>query len=88
MSYFFAWQVKYPQMNRKASQTEFQKPQARIIAVADVFETIASHRPYRPSLGLPRAVEEIRENSGVLYDEQVVAVFLRLVEEKRFPAFN
>jgi len=62
--------------------------QARIIAVADVFETMASHRPYRPSLGLQPAVDEIRENSGILYDEQVVAIFLRLVEENRFPAFS
>jgi HD-GYP domain-containing protein (c-di-GMP phosphodiesterase class II) len=62
--------------------------QARIIAVADVFETIASHRPYRPSLGLQRAIDEIRENSGILYDEQVVAIFLRMIEEKRLPIFN
>ena len=57
---------------------------ARIIAVADVFETIASHRPYRPSLGLPRALEELRENSGKLYDSRVVDVCLSLIEEERF----
>ncbi|MBI5895198.1 MAG: response regulator [Desulfobacterales bacterium] len=62
--------------------------QARILAVADVFETMASHRPYRPSLGLQRAVDELRDNSGTLYDPQVVAVFLRLVEEGRFPDYQ
>lgn len=62
--------------------------QARILAVADVFETIASHRPYRPSLGMQRAVDELRDNSGTLYDPQVVSVFLRLVEEGRFPDYN
>jgi putative nucleotidyltransferase with HDIG domain len=61
--------------------------QARILSVADVFETMASHRPYRPSLGLRRAVDELRENSGTLYDPRVVSVFLRLVEEGRFPEY-
>jgi response regulator RpfG family c-di-GMP phosphodiesterase len=62
--------------------------QARILAAADVFETIASHRPYRASLGLQRAVDELREKSGTLYDPQVVSAFLRLVEEGRFPEFH
>jgi putative two-component system response regulator len=57
---------------------------ARILSVADVFETIASHRPYRPSLGLARAMEEIRENRGRLYDERVVDVCLALIQEERF----
>ncbi len=62
--------------------------QARILAVADVFETMASHRPYRPSLGLPRAIDELTQNSGKLYDENVVEVFVRLVKEERFPEFK
>ncbi|MBT8338906.1 MAG: response regulator [Desulfatitalea sp.] len=61
--------------------------QARILAVADVFETIASHRPYRPALGLTRAIDELKHHSGTLYDAQVVAVFLKLVDQGRFPEF-
>lgn len=57
---------------------------ARILAVSDVFETMASHRPYRPSLGMPRALEELRQNSGRLYDSRVAEVCLTLVEEGRF----
>jgi putative two-component system response regulator len=57
---------------------------ARILSVSDVFETIASHRPYRPSLGLPYALNELRENRGKLYDEQVVDVCLSLVEDGTF----
>ncbi len=57
---------------------------ARILAVADVFETIASHRPYRPSLGLQHAIDELQKNSGKLYDSEVVATLLKLVEEGRF----
>jgi len=57
---------------------------ARILSVADVFETIASHRPYRPSLGLQRALDEIRDNRGKLYDSHVADVCLALIEEDRF----
>lgn len=58
--------------------------EAKILAVADVFETIASHRPYRPSLGVNRAIEELSANKGILYDEDVVNACLYLVEEKKF----
>ncbi len=57
---------------------------ARILAVADVFETIASHRPYRPALGLEPAIDEIRMNRGILYDPQAVDVCLTLVEKGEF----
>jgi len=52
--------------------------EARIIAVADVAEAMASHRPYRPALGLDKAVEEIKKGSGKLYDKEVVKTFLKL----------
>ncbi|MDJ0781096.1 MAG: response regulator [Desulfosarcinaceae bacterium] len=58
--------------------------EARIIAVSDVFETIASHRPYRPSLGINSAVEEIRANMGRLYDPVVAEACLHVVEEEGF----
>ena len=57
---------------------------ARIVGVADVVETMASHRPYRPSLGLDKALEEISQNSGTLYDERVVNACLKLFNEKGF----
>lgn len=58
--------------------------EARIVAVADVVEAIASHRPYRPSLGIKVALEEISRNKGVLYDAGAVDACLRLFEEKGF----
>jgi putative two-component system response regulator len=58
--------------------------EAKILAVADVFETIASHRPYRPSLGVNHAMEELATNKGILYDKDVVAACILLMEEKRF----
>jgi len=58
--------------------------EARIICVADVVETMASHRPYRPSVGMDKALEEIANNRGILYDPQVVDACLRLFKEKDF----
>ena len=45
--------------------------EAKILCVADVVESMVSHRPYRPAPGLEKAMEEIELNSGVLYDPMV-----------------
>jgi PAS domain S-box-containing protein/putative nucleotidyltransferase with HDIG domain len=58
--------------------------ESQIISVADVIEAIASHRPYRPALGIDVALEEIEKNKGVLYDAEVVDVCVKLFREKRF----
>ena len=57
---------------------------ARILAVADVVEAMVSHRPHRPALGIDKALEEIREKRGTLYDPEVVDACLKLFAEKRF----
>ncbi len=59
-------------------------PEARILAVADVVEAMASHRPYRASLGIEAALTEIEKNRGLLYDETVVNACLRLFREKGY----
>ena len=58
--------------------------EARILAVADVVEAMASHRPYRPALGIDAALEEIEKNKGILYDDAVADACLRLFREKGF----
>ncbi|NMC97675.1 MAG: HD domain-containing protein, partial [Deltaproteobacteria bacterium] len=58
--------------------------EARILAVADVVESMASHRPYRASLGIEAALEEIEKNKGILYDEHVADVCLILFRHKGF----
>jgi len=58
--------------------------EARILAVADVVEAMASFRPYRPARGLDKALEEISQNRGVLYDAEVVDVCLKLFAEEKF----
>ena len=57
---------------------------AKIIGVADVVESMASHRPYRSALGTDRALEEISSNSQVLYDPRVVRACLDLFVKKKF----
>ncbi|MEX2616929.1 MAG: HD domain-containing phosphohydrolase [Alphaproteobacteria bacterium] len=46
--------------------------EARIVAVADVVDSIAAFRPYRPAFGLRKALDELSENRDRLYDKRVV----------------
>ncbi len=55
--------------------------EARILTVADVFESMASHRPYRPSLGVDAAITEIEQGKGIKYDENVVNTLLKMIRE-------
>jgi len=58
--------------------------EARILAVADVAEAMASHRPYRPGLGIDAALNEIEKNRGIFYDSTAADACLRLFREKGF----
>jgi PAS domain S-box-containing protein len=58
--------------------------ESRILAVADVVESIASHRSYRSALGIDVALNEISKNKGVLYDPEVSDACLRLFHEKDY----
>ncbi len=56
--------------------------ESRILAVADVVEAMATHRPYRPALGIQLAMEEISKNKGTLYDKDVVKACVKLLNDK------
>ena len=58
--------------------------EARILAISDVVESMGSHRPYRPSLGIEAALEEIEKNRGTLYDTGAVDACLRVFREKGY----
>ncbi len=58
--------------------------ESRVVTVADVVESMASHRPYRPSKGIEAALAEIGENRGTSYDGAVVDACLRLFRERGF----
>jgi putative two-component system response regulator len=58
--------------------------EARILAVADVVEAIASHRPYRAALGITHALDEISNKSNILFDPDPVRACLHLFKEKNF----
>jgi putative nucleotidyltransferase with HDIG domain len=59
-------------------------PEARIIAVADVLESMESDRPFRLRLGIEQALAEIRRGRGTHYDAQVVDACLRMFNEKNY----
>ncbi|MHB8085750.1 MAG: HD-GYP domain-containing protein, partial [Dehalococcoidia bacterium] len=58
--------------------------EARILSVCDVVEAMGSHRPYRPTLGIDMALDEISKNKGRLYDPVVVDACVNLFTEKGF----
>ena len=58
------------------------------MAVADVMEAMASHRPYRPALGLDVALQEISKNRGRFYDPEVTDACLRLFKDGKFTFLN
>jgi PAS domain S-box-containing protein/putative nucleotidyltransferase with HDIG domain len=62
--------------------------EAQILSVADAVEAIASHRPYRPALGLDKALEWIVEKRGIYYDARVVDACRSLFLEKKFSFDN
>ena len=58
--------------------------EARILAVADVVEAMASHRPYRPAHAIQEALEELQENRGILYDAAAVDACVAVIAAKKF----
>ena len=58
--------------------------EARILAVADVVEAMSSHRPYRPAVGIDKALEEITRGEGTVYDPRVVRACLEAFTKRKF----
>ena len=57
---------------------------ARIIAVADTFDAMTTDRPYRKAMSSETALEELRKNSGIQFDKDVVEAFIRGYKEMGF----
>ncbi len=58
--------------------------EAKILGVADVVEAMSSHRPYRPARGIDKALAEILQNRGVVYEPDVVNSCIKIFAEKKF----
>jgi putative nucleotidyltransferase with HDIG domain len=58
--------------------------EARVLAVADVIEAMATHRPYRVGIPIETALQEIEQGSGLTYDAEAVSACLRLFREKGY----
>jgi PAS domain S-box-containing protein len=55
---------------------------ARIVAIADTFEAISSHRPYRSARGFEKAIQIVRDGAGTEFDPELVAVFLDTLQSQ------
>ena len=62
-------------------------PEAKILAICDVMESMISHRPYRQALGMDATLRELRENAGPKYDKDMVDVALRIINENNNKPF-
>ena len=58
--------------------------EAQVLTVADVFEAMTSHRPYRPALGLDAALHELTMNKNILYNSDIVDIVIHLVKNKGY----
>ncbi|PIV29771.1 MAG: hypothetical protein COS35_10230, partial [Zetaproteobacteria bacterium CG02_land_8_20_14_3_00_50_9] len=55
--------------------------EAKVVAVADVFEAMSSHRPYRAALGIETAIKELIDHKGTLYDAEAVDALVAHIRE-------
>ena len=62
-------------------------PEAKILAICDVLESMISHRPYRQALGMDATLRELRENAGPKYDKDIVDVVLKVIHENNNKPF-
>ncbi len=62
-------------------------PEARILAVSDVLESMTGYRPYREALGVEKAMEELNGGCGTKYDSYIVGIVRGLVEQNNGKAF-
>ena len=56
---------------------------ARIIAIAEAFDTMASAQPYRPALLLEETIKELKKGAGTQFDPKLVDAFIRIAEAER-----
>lgn len=59
-------------------------PEARVLAIADIVESMASYRPYREALGIHVALAEIERQAGEQLDAHIVNTTLKLFRDKHF----
>jgi HD-GYP domain-containing protein (c-di-GMP phosphodiesterase class II) len=58
--------------------------EAKIIGIADTVEAMASHRPYRVSLGIKKAFKVLEEGKGILFDNNVIDACIKIFNNKKF----
>lgn len=61
--------------------------EARIIAVADAWDAMTSHRPYRAAMPRAAAILELTHGAGTQFDPLIVEAFLRVIEQDKLPHY-
>ncbi len=56
--------------------------ESKILMVADVYDAVTSHRPYRPALGQDVAFDILYEGRGCCFDKEVVDTFIEMIQER------
>jgi HD-GYP domain-containing protein (c-di-GMP phosphodiesterase class II) len=56
---------------------------ARMFSVVDAFDALTSKRPYRQKISEQEALEYLREQSGILFDPEIVRIFERVIVENQ-----
>ena len=57
---------------------------ARIFSIVDAFDALTSNRPYRKSIGRKEASTYLQAKMGILYDPEILTVFLQMLDEGNF----
>ena len=56
---------------------------ARMLSVADAYESMVSDRPYRKALSVRKARQELLKGAGTQFDPKIVGVFLKTLDKKK-----
>ncbi|MGC2424058.1 MAG: HD domain-containing phosphohydrolase [Nitrospirota bacterium] len=59
---------------------------ARALCIADSFDTMTEDRPYRPSIGIDNAIQELKYCAGSQFDPELVEIFLEVCRTKGIPS--
>ena len=61
---------------------------ARALCIADSFDTMTEDRPYRPSIGIDNAIQELKYCAGSQFDPDLVEIFLEVCRTKWIPSLK
>lgn len=58
--------------------------ESKIVSVSDIVESMTTHRPYRPALGINNALDELEKLKGTKLDNEVCNIAIQLITKEHF----